>query len=189
MRVEVQAAAELNRAGEIQRLQDDALAAEVGRLHICEAQEGQLELLAAGRLPHKFTGENTLAHIELAGKAGEFRLSQIELFAIQPQARVQPVHRVDHGRALRDKTFEHLVVADIHHLVQMVEVTAQQVVPAVAFFKITAHAHELVGHGKDGFGNPLIGGIEAFFHNRPGIAMKILDGGFGQMHSVCSGNY
>ena len=58
----------------------------------------------------------------------------------------EPVRRVDHGRALRYKAFEYLVVVNVHHLIQVVEVAAQQAVPAVAFFKISAHPHELVGN-------------------------------------------
>jgi len=148
MRVEIQAAAELNLTGEIQRLYHNALAAELGGLHIGEPHKGYRESLTAGRLPGKFTRQNPGAHIKLPGEIREFRPGQIEAFAVHPQARIQPVHRVEHGRALRNKAFEYLVVVNIHHFIQMVEVAAQQVVAAIAFFKIATYAHEFVGYRK-----------------------------------------
>ena len=67
MGVEVQAAAELHLAGEVQRLHGNALAADAGGLHVGEALEGHLELFPARRLPREFAGENSRGAYRAAG--------------------------------------------------------------------------------------------------------------------------
>ncbi|EKD88347.1 MAG: hypothetical protein ACD_34C00594G0001 [uncultured bacterium] len=73
-------------------------------------------------------------------------------------------------------------MANIHHLVQMVKITAEQMVPAVSLFKITSYAHKLISQRKNRFRNSLIMGVKACFHNRPWIALKVSDWGFMHVH-------
>jgi hypothetical protein len=56
----------------------------------------------------------------------------------------------------------------------MVNISPREVVPALAFFKISADPHELVGNRKNGFRHPLIGGVKTLFFDCPGISLKII---------------
>ena len=169
--VKGQAGEEFHRPGEIQGFQGNALIGPFPALQVQEAQEGQPELLAGGRLPGEAPGQGAGPHVQLPAEVPEADFSQIQSLPVHAQARHQPVGGGNHKMGPVDDA--PVAFADGLDLVDAVGIHAPERIDAAAFVKATAHPHGFIGQGEHRFADPGIGWVEALLDHLPGIDLEI----------------
>ncbi|MNI74387.1 hypothetical protein D3C73_1304690 [compost metagenome] len=135
----IQTCTDLYRAGEIQRFEYDPLTAQVGDGHTDKALEPELYVFSVRQMPNQLPGIDSAFEIQLSAVTGEPASGQIQCLSIHRNPGIQPIHRIHHEAQRFDNPF--IVGCNLALFKQPVEITPQQAISAVSFFRIAPDPH------------------------------------------------